>query len=229
MTQAKSEKVVQEIRRKTRRWFSYTLEPAVINGHLLNQLLLDSKIQLLKFVGEVIAVDQIDGRSPVPSGLLDCRGGKSSGRDEQSLVRSSNHGPTKVADGVRRYGTLIFLALKQDVKTHEPMDSGNAFAVNSTVSRPTCHLNLHEPRLPQKPLRQSLERRRIELHCEDAVKLLTPFGICVRSFVGRNTLGLALPLRSRLTVESSDELDDLSRIDILGIPRFRSQRPDPAA
>ena len=66
MTQAKSEKVVQEIRQKTRRWFSYTLEPAVINGHLLNQLLLDSQIQLLKFVGEVIAVDQIDGRARPP-------------------------------------------------------------------------------------------------------------------------------------------------------------------
>ena len=56
--------------------FSDTFEPSVINGHLLNQFLFDSKIQLLKFVGEVIAVDQIDGRSPVPRASLTAAGVK---------------------------------------------------------------------------------------------------------------------------------------------------------
>ena len=51
------------------------------------------------------------------------------------LLAAANHRPAKISNLARANHALPALALKDDVKTHEAVDTGNAFAVDASVAR----------------------------------------------------------------------------------------------
>src|SRR6185312_7155295 len=131
--------------------------------HLFYHLDLHAETIVLEQLAERLAVDQIDGRRPIPCCLAARVRREGPCRDDEPLVGSSLHRATEIADCAGADGPLVPLALKQDMEGDE-VHSNHTLAVNSTVSRFSSYLNLRESSCAQEPLRYPLERIGIDGH-----------------------------------------------------------------
>ena len=109
---------------------------------------MDTKLQIPEQVAESIAVDQVNGWSPI-TGSLSLRIIRDGARGElyQPLVRSTNHRAAEVANGAWADRALVALALKQYLKRQE----GNAehpLPVDATIAATASDRDLDEFLLP---------------------------------------------------------------------------------
>ena len=79
-------------------------------------LWLDTEFKLSQKLAKLDSVDKIDRRSSVPSGLVRRGTGKSSCRDEQALICSSDHSSSEVSNFAWPNRAGVALALKADMK-----------------------------------------------------------------------------------------------------------------
>lgn len=103
-----------------------------------------------------VSIDELDGRSPVPTRFSPRIPCERSGGDEQTPFATTSHRTPEVADGTRSDGPLVALALEVHGKGHEGQPVG-AESVYTAVAALARHQDVDEASLAKDPLRKSLE------------------------------------------------------------------------
>src|SRR5580692_8172848 len=99
--------------------FSDSTKPILVDMNQFDAFCPHANAQLFQFVGELSAVEKIDGRCAVAGGFLDrCRSECSSG-DEETFVSPPHHCTSKVPNLTWADGARVSLTLKEHMETHE--------------------------------------------------------------------------------------------------------------
>ena len=104
-------------------------------GFVFHEIGLHAELQLLQLFHKQPAIDQIDWWCPVPRGFSPSLEREASSADDDSLIRTPNHGASEITNYIRADVALVPLTLKQDVEDIEAAgNNGNEQKLRNSQS-----------------------------------------------------------------------------------------------
>ena len=114
------------------------------------------KFKIDEHIYKFLAVHQLDRSNSFTQRFFSSIRREGAGGDKDAFIRPSGHCPAQISNlgNCHRCTGLITLALENNLHTQERVDLQEALAINSSITAPTCNLDLLEASFAQQSLAQ---------------------------------------------------------------------------